>query len=192
MRTRPPARASDIDGIDDLWPPVRPLQGSSSLPQGDNLVRTGEPGRHRVSPSHATSRFFPDWLGEVQVQQDVTRGPRLETFAGLDPRRWIVVGVSFELTPLGERGDRFFVDAVDFGAIEVEPGSVGFSALRAAADRQSVVPVTRIELTGATLRDMLAHVARGRISLHANGIGTATNVVAVRQHDVNGSARTGE
>jgi hypothetical protein len=125
---------------------------------------------------------FSDWVGTVGLAQDISRGPRLEANAGLDRERWLVVAMNVDLDREDPRFTRVSVDAVDLQALDVDSVSGGFLDILAAANGHGSLPVTRIELAGATLADVLQHMTGGHMRVTVTGLDAELDVVATRQH----------
>lgn len=132
-------------------------------------------------------RAFSDWTGSIGLTQDVTQGPRLEADAGLEPGRWLIVGIDAEWvrTPTGTRHD-VTIDAVDLAAFDTENSSGVFFELVTHAHAHGSLPVTRIELEPTAAQRVLHHITHARLHVQMAGVGVELNVVAHNRPDAAG------
>ena len=151
------------------------------LVSDDATCRAARSVRHPVG----APRPFSDWRGSIGLTQDITCGPQLEADAGLDPRCWFVVAINAELAGRDNAIDRISVDAVDLSAFAIDSGSRGYQDLVALVDAYGSLPVTRIELSGATARNVLRHMTSGHIQVQMVGLQAELNVVGHRRLDAN-------
>ena len=151
------------------------------LVSDDATCRAARSVRHPVG----APRPFSDWRGSIGLTQDITCGPQLEADAGLDPRCWFVVAINAELAGRDNATDRISVDAVDLSAFAIDSGSRGYQDLVALVDAYGSLPVTRIDLSGATARNVLRHMTSGHIQVQMVGLQAELNVVGHRRLDAN-------
>jgi hypothetical protein len=108
---------------------------------------------------------FHDWIGEAMLQENIAFGRRLEALAGLDGNHWLAVGMSIEPACGDCAVDEVFIDAVDLHSVDIGQRTSGFHDLVALADQFGALPVTRIRLTGISLRDAGTIDSRSRVPL---------------------------
>lgn len=147
----------------------------------DATCRAARSVRHTLN----APRPFSDWRGSIGLTQDIRYGPQLEADAGLDPRRWFIVAINAELSCSDNATDRISIDAVDLSAFAIDSRSRGYRDLVALVDAYGSLPVTRIDLSGATARDVLRHMTSAHIQVQMVGLQAELNVVAHRRLDAN-------
>lgn len=147
-------------------------------PQPGNAA---EPGRRRPHRDpHTPPPSYHDWIGQATLQENIAGGPQLETLAGLDATRWLVVGMSIIPASGSSAVDDICVDAVDLHAMGITAHTNGFHGVKAFAEQYGALPVTRIHLQATSLRDLLTHMTGGRLRLQKTGL-TNTHLEVVSQ-----------
>jgi hypothetical protein len=124
---------------------------------------------------------FHDWFGTAAVQVDISRGQCLEGLAGLNPQDWIAVGLVVVPACRNRTQDEIYLDVVDLRSIDISPTGDVVRELMSSADTRRALPVTRIQLTGMDLQELLSYMTGGILHLRAAGIDHAELVIT--KHD---------
>jgi hypothetical protein len=110
---------------------------------------------------------FKDWVGSAWLHEDIAHGRQLEELAGVDRRRWIVVGITVE--PCAAQGDeQVSVLVVDKHSMGLDDTVDVIGALVRYSDEHGAIPAQRLPLADTGLDEILDQMKHAQITLRLN------------------------